>query len=343
MNYFQNIRSLADLKGQYRRLAIANHPDKGGSTEAMQLINAEFERLYAIWKDVPVTDSELNGYENDCNGASAGEYTRYVYNEYRWCGRNYKGQGTVEIVSIIRGWLKETYPKYRFSVRRDGYSSIHVSLMSADFEAFTKESGLVHTSINHYRIDTEKGLTDRAREVMANVRDFVMSYNYDDSDPMTDYFCTNFYLTLGIGKWSAPYKVVLSRLDMKGKRPRAFRHPEGPAHKALRQALDKGRFDFIRSQRHSGCMIYGSDNYDSKGEHYFWPKTYSSAKCAQKRIDRMSAAGIICRLTGYNGGYIRFIGYTPETERLLEQERQEYMEARRKWELENAPECPAPA
>ena len=215
--------------------------------------------------------------------------------------------------------------------------------MSADFEAFTKESGYIHHSVNHYWIEKEKGLTDRAREVMTNVRDFVMSYNYDNSDPMTDYFCTNFYLTLGIGKWSTPYKVVLPKLGMKGPKPKTFRHPEGAAHRAIRQALEKGRFDFIESRRHSGYKVYGSDHYGSKGEHYFWPKQYSSAKSAQKRIDKLEKAGIICKLTGYNGGCIRFIGYTPETERMLRQEELEYNEAREKWELENGPLCPASA
>ena len=344
MIYFQNINSMADLKKKYRRLAIDNHPDKGGSTETMQRINSEFESLFAVWKDIPVSQSsDLNGYENDYCGASAGEYTRYVYNEYRWRGSNYKGQSSREIVEIIRSWLKETYPKYKFSVRRDGYSSIHVTLMTADFEAFTKESGYIHCSINHYRVEREQGLTDRAREVMTNVKDFVMSYNYDDSDPMTDYFCTNFYLTLGIGKWSNPYKVVLPKLGMKGPKPKTFRHPEGAAHKAIRQALEKGRFDFIESRRHSGYKVYGADHYGSKGEHYFWPKQYSSAKSAQKRIDKLEKAGIICKLTGYNGGCIRFIDYTPETERMLRQEEQEYNEAREKWELENGPLCPASA
>lgn len=335
MIYFQNISSLADLKRKYRRLAIDNHPDRGGSNDIMQRINEEFVRLYAVWKDVPAAASNLNGYENDYNGATAGEYTRHVYDEYRWRGSKYEGQSSPEIVIIIRQWLKDTYPKYKFSVRREGYSSIHVSLMSADFEAFTKESGLVHTSLNHYRIEREKGLTDRAREVMLNVKNFVMSYNFDDSDPMTDYFCTNFYLTLGIGKWSAPYKVVLPRLDTKGRKPKTFRHPEGPAHKAILQALEKGRFDFIPGNRHSGYMVYGSDHYDSQGTHYFWPKTYSSAKNAQKRIDKLAKAGIMCKFTGYNRGYIRFIGHTPETEQQLEKERQEYAEAKRKWEQEH--------
>ena len=45
MAYFKNIHSLAELKKEYRRLALENHPDKGGSTEVMQQINVEFERL----------------------------------------------------------------------------------------------------------------------------------------------------------------------------------------------------------------------------------------------------------------------------------------------------------
>jgi curved DNA-binding protein CbpA len=35
MAYFKNIHSLAELKKEYRRLALENHPDKGGSTEVM--------------------------------------------------------------------------------------------------------------------------------------------------------------------------------------------------------------------------------------------------------------------------------------------------------------------
>ena len=48
MSYFENIQSLADLKKRFRNLAKANHPDRGGSTEIMQKINVEFEKLYDI-------------------------------------------------------------------------------------------------------------------------------------------------------------------------------------------------------------------------------------------------------------------------------------------------------
>ena len=150
---------------------------------------------------------------------------------------------------------------------------------------------------------------------------------------MTDYFHTNFYLTLGIGSYRKPYKVELPKLACKGKETQeVFKHPEGTAHKALRQALGKARFDFITSQRHSGKLILGEDAYGSQGEHYFWPKEYSSAKTAQKRIDKLEQAGVRCKLTGYNGGYIQFLGYTPETEERMEQERLEYITAHRQWQ-----------
>ena len=101
--------------------------------------------------------------------------------------------------------MKETYPKYKFSVSRHHYNSIHIYLVKADFEAFKKDKGVVfHHDVNHYNIDNDDILTDRAKEVMKNVCDFVMSYNFDDSDPMTDYFCTNFYLTLGVGTYKKP-------------------------------------------------------------------------------------------------------------------------------------------
>lgn len=200
---------------EYRRLAMLHHPDKGGDTALMQQVNTEFGKLFEVWKDKPFVSTIPTGYEHDFQDATAKEYTEYVYNEYRWKGRNYNGQSAPEITELVRAWLKETYPRYTFSVRRDGYNSILIRLMKADFEAFTRESGKVQGDINHYNIQASDSLTDRAKEVMTNVRDFVMSYNFDESDPMTDYFHTNFYLTLGIGSYRQPYRMELPKITGK--------------------------------------------------------------------------------------------------------------------------------
>ena len=49
-------------------------------------------------------------------------------------------------------------------------------------------------------------------------------------------------------------------------------------------------------------------------------------------MDKLEKAGIRCKLTGNNGGYIEFLGYTPETEALLEKERQDVIIAHQAWQ-----------
>lgn len=44
--YFDNCKTLAELKAEYRRLALLNHPDRGGDTATMQAINAEHDRVF---------------------------------------------------------------------------------------------------------------------------------------------------------------------------------------------------------------------------------------------------------------------------------------------------------
>ena len=71
MTYFQNIHSLADLKKEYRRLAMLHHPDKGGDTALMQQVNTEFRKLFEVWKDKPCVSTTPTGYEHDYQDATA--------------------------------------------------------------------------------------------------------------------------------------------------------------------------------------------------------------------------------------------------------------------------------
>ncbi len=50
--YFSHPSTLEELKAQYKKLAMEHHPDHGGSTEAMQQINAEYTEWFSILKDV---------------------------------------------------------------------------------------------------------------------------------------------------------------------------------------------------------------------------------------------------------------------------------------------------
>jgi len=45
MKWFKNIETLEELRKLYRKLAMENHPDKGGQVKDMQEINNEYELL----------------------------------------------------------------------------------------------------------------------------------------------------------------------------------------------------------------------------------------------------------------------------------------------------------
>ena len=45
MKFFEGIKTLDELRKEYRRLAFIYHPDKGGETAIMQVINDQYDRL----------------------------------------------------------------------------------------------------------------------------------------------------------------------------------------------------------------------------------------------------------------------------------------------------------
>ena len=48
MKWFTNVRTVEELRKQYRQLMKKHHPDVGGNTEDAKQINAEYDRLYAV-------------------------------------------------------------------------------------------------------------------------------------------------------------------------------------------------------------------------------------------------------------------------------------------------------
>lgn len=63
MKYFKNVGTLEELRREYKRFVKENHPDNGGSVEAIKNINVEYEQLFKVLKN------------NDKNGKT--EHTKY--------------------------------------------------------------------------------------------------------------------------------------------------------------------------------------------------------------------------------------------------------------------------
>ena len=76
-----------------------------------------------------------------------------------------------EIAARIRKHLKERFPMCKWSVTKNGYNSIYVRLLASPF---TIDSEALKAIVHYAYI-------------------FAQSFNYDNSDSMTDYFDVNFY------------------------------------------------------------------------------------------------------------------------------------------------------
>lgn len=62
--YFENVRTLEELRKQYKELLKLHHPDNGGNLSEMQEINAEYDRLFHILKNAHENNSANYGNKN---------------------------------------------------------------------------------------------------------------------------------------------------------------------------------------------------------------------------------------------------------------------------------------
>lgn len=233
MSYFKNVKSFEDLKEQFKALARKNHPDCGGDAETMKAINSEYDTLFAIWKH------RHNATAAEPTTETADSTRSEFYTQNGWKGSKHDwSQTTKEVAAIIRAYVKETYPTYKFSVRfstASMCSEIHVELVNAPMEIYKQFEELTDDEVFHVWqvaennswvehfdcLDNEhrkalkraydeysflKQYTEVVQTVINDVDREVKSYNYEDCDGMIDYFHVDFYY-FGV-KLSDKFKVV---------------------------------------------------------------------------------------------------------------------------------------
>jgi len=221
MKYFTSIKDIDKLKNEYRRLAKENHPDIGGDSEIMKEINAEFDMAFRIIEKISII----------AKTESAGDFRRKFYTENGWEGSRYNSNLRLsDIAPIIRGYVKDVYPTWKFSVVQEHYSGgcgLYVTLMEVPEPIFLEEKIKAFPRREYRDEDVSilcrqlnatssiqnwewyyDWMSDKAKEVLKDIEVLVNSFRYDDSDSRMDYFSTNFYPHLYIGKWNKPLKIV---------------------------------------------------------------------------------------------------------------------------------------
>ena len=123
-------------------------------------------------------------------------------------------------VAAIRKELKEAFPKFKFSVRKEsGGLAVAVTIQKAtyafDDQFKTSYNGKRYAQVNNYWIDShftdyeERAFITRVNEIMHNAPGRASGKVYfDESDAQTDYFHTAFYTHLQIGQWDKEYECI---------------------------------------------------------------------------------------------------------------------------------------
>ena len=119
-------------------------------------------------------------------------------------------------VAAIRAELKAAFPRFKFGVRKRDGMAVSVTIKSGptDFSDITADRK--YAQINGYHIDSfYKEHADFLKQVQHIIKTAPArgeGYHkgrgwYDESDAMTDYFCTAYYIDISIGAWNKPYEV----------------------------------------------------------------------------------------------------------------------------------------
>ena len=124
---------------------------------------------------------------------------------------------TAEQTRAIKKALTKDFPEFKFSVRNSNHTSVRVVILSGPVRFdLTEEakrrrpdygSGYPeepkYQQLNHYHLDSYEN-----SELLKGMVEIINWGNYDNSDPMTDYFDVGFYVTLTMGEWDKPYVVT---------------------------------------------------------------------------------------------------------------------------------------
>ena len=103
-------------------------------------------------------------------------------------------------VANIRKALKEAFPDCKFGVSRAHGSSISITLKAAPFRFTDKD----YSQINEYYPDNYTNA-----DILRQMIDIAKSQDwFDESDSMTDYFHTAYYINIHQGAWDKPFVLL---------------------------------------------------------------------------------------------------------------------------------------
>lgn len=126
-------------------------------------------------------------------------------------GSNYRAALSVkEIAAIVRKHLKERFPECKFSVTSK-HDSINCYLMAAPYAKCTESKDSFGDWLPRHEIDRRQ---PEIAAIIDYARAYLNSYDYNDSDVYTDYFCRNFYGWVALGDYTQTEATEAQKADV---------------------------------------------------------------------------------------------------------------------------------
>lgn len=144
----------------------------GGNIEAAETVNNSAVHSLDLWERTRWTPGPGG---DECHAHTVGS--------------NYKrGMSNKEIAATVKKELSRRFPGTKWSATTGGYNSISLYLKSSPYH-------------NEKHYENRREWAEKSPEIAAIIEyaeKLLDSYNYNDSDSMTDYFDVNFYDSVGV-------------------------------------------------------------------------------------------------------------------------------------------------
>ena len=113
-----------------------------------------------------------------------------------------------DTVKAKRQAIKKTFPKFKFSIRRQHHSSINVSILAGPINMLTNKEGRSYEQVNEFYIDDHYKDFPEVKKVLLKVYDIMKAGNrimFTDGDYGD---VPKFYTNISIGEWDKPYQLI---------------------------------------------------------------------------------------------------------------------------------------
>ena len=156
MEYFNNPKTLEELKKQYRALVMEHHPDNGGDEKAMKAINNEYDTLFPKLKNVHQTKDGTTYTAKQDNTETADQFKDLINELMRMDGI------IIEVIGCFVWVTGDTKP------HKERLKELKFKWHSKKIAWYLKPEDYKKRSRKDYSLDVIRGMYGTSGEVHSN-------------------------------------------------------------------------------------------------------------------------------------------------------------------------------